>query len=229
MTTVLLVEDDRSLGDTLSERLQTEGYSVRLARTRADAASLFSGITVDLVILDIGLPDGSGFTFAREVKDKSGTPLIFLTAMNSAEYRLEGFEIGADDYIPKPFHLKELLLRIDKALRRNNNENRPLKLNGITIDFSARSVVLPDGEIVFPTGRDFDVLALLINLSPQAVSREEIYQRLSGVDSQPHNSRSVDNAVLRLRAIFKQALASADDADFYIRSVRGIGYQWVSR
>ncbi|HEX4924864.1 MAG TPA: response regulator, partial [Bdellovibrionales bacterium] len=116
MKHLLLVEDDPSLGATLQERLEKEGYSVAWAQSRAEAESAFARKPPDLVILDVGLPDGSGFDLAKLIKKKSVVPFIFVTAMTTAEYRLEGFEIGAEEYIPKPFHLKELLLRVKHVL-----------------------------------------------------------------------------------------------------------------
>src|SRR5689334_221910 len=112
MKHLLLVEDDSSLGATLQERLEKEGYSVDWATTQNEAISFLKSRAPDLVILDVGLPDGSGFDLAKKIKSESLVPFIFVTAMTNAEYRLEGYEIGAEEYIPKPFHLKELLIRV---------------------------------------------------------------------------------------------------------------------
>ena len=112
MPRVLLVEDDLSLGRTLTERLERERLEVVWARTVAEAQAQLPGQSWDLAILDVKLPDGSGFGLARELKRTSLIPIMFMTALNSAENRLEGFEIGADEYLPKPFHLKELILRV---------------------------------------------------------------------------------------------------------------------
>ena len=116
MPRVLLVEDDASLGRTLTERLERERLEVVWARTVAEAQAQLQGQSWDLAILDVKLPDGSGFGLARELKRTSLTPVMFMTALNSAENRLEGFEIGADEYLPKPFHLKEFILRVRHVL-----------------------------------------------------------------------------------------------------------------
>ena len=116
MTRLLLLEDDQTLGATLKERLELEGYEVVWVESCQSAEESYSQKKFDLIILDIGLPDGSGLEFAKKVRSQSSCPFIFVTAQNSAETRLEGFEIGAEEFIPKPFHLKEMLLRIRHVL-----------------------------------------------------------------------------------------------------------------
>ena len=118
MARVLLVEDDASLGRTLAERLEKENLTVQWAQTIAEAKSHLSSGAWDLAILDVRLPDGSGFGLARQIRKASTTPIMFMTALNSAESRLEGFEIGADEYLPKPFHLKEFIIRVRNVLAR---------------------------------------------------------------------------------------------------------------
>src|SRR5215472_15772146 len=112
MKRLLLVEDDRSLGATLHERLLREKYEVAWVETKQSALGKLNEGLWDLVILDIGLPDGSGFELARHIKSNATMPIMFMTALSTAEHRLEGFEIGAEEFIPKPFHLRELLLRV---------------------------------------------------------------------------------------------------------------------
>lgn len=221
MTKILLVEDDQTLGSTLTERLEEEGYSTRWVTTRSDAEAAFSEDRFDLVILDIGLPDGKGFAFGRHVKEHSGIPLVFLTAMVSAEYRLEGFEIGADDYIPKPFHLKELLLRISRVLE-TRGIKRTIEVGDIVIELESMSIRLPGGEIEQPQSRDFELLCYLVQSAPRVLSRESIHQKLWATDPDTSSFRSIDNSVLRLRTIFRKV-----SEDEFIRSVRSVGYQWV--
>lgn len=220
MSRILLVEDDSSLGATLSERLSDEGHMLHWARSRAEASSILARNTIDLCLLDIGLPDGSGLSIAREVKSKGGTAVIFLTAMNSAEYRLEGFEIGADDYVPKPFHFKELKLRIERVLEKYSS-NQILCSAAISLDLARRIVVLPDKSEVTPASRDFDLLRLLIESTPRVISRDEIYRRLWSRDDERNSLRTIDNVILRLRTMLKKGGVEP------IRSVRGVGYQWV--
>ena len=118
MKRLLLVEDDRSLGATLHERLLREQYDVIWVETKQRALKKLTEGLWDLVILDIGLPDGSGFELARHIKGSTSVPIMFMTALSTAEHRLEGFEIGAEEFVPKPFHLKELLLRVKHVLDR---------------------------------------------------------------------------------------------------------------
>ena len=218
MSRVLLVEDDRSLGSTLTERLRKEGFETEWNSTLADARRAFEQGGWDVVILDVGLPDGSGFDLARRIKAVSSTPIMFMTASSSAENRLEGFEIGADEFTPKPFHLKELFIRIRRVLETRATRH-VVSLGRETIDLQAMAIVHEDGSREYPQSRDFQVLRLLIESAPRVVSRDEILDRVWGEDRFP-TPRAVDNAIVRLRQLLGHPGAGA------IRSVRGIGYQW---
>lgn len=221
---LLLVEDDAGLGETLCERIEKEGYFVKWSDSIVEAERAVTSDAYDLIILDVNLPDGSGFDFARRVRARQLlTPFIFVTAMNSAEHRLEGYEIGAEEYIPKPFHLKELLMRIRHVLETHAEQpesNQKIEVKNHVIDLELRAVIGPLGEKEFLQTRDFDLLKLLISSAPKVVSRDEILDRVWGEDKFP-NHRTVDNAIVRLR----QTLGDSDGT--IIRSVRGIGYQWV--
>lgn len=212
MKRLLLVEDDPTLGLTLKERLSSEGYSVHWAASAEAARSSFQGGPWDLVIFDVGLPDGSGFELAGEWKGKA--PFLFVTALSDAEHRLRGFELGAEEYIPKPFHLKELLIRVKHVLE-NHAHRRTLKVQGLEIDLDAFTVK-KDGKAVNAAPKDIQLLALLIEKSPKALSRDEILNAVWGADHLG-NQRTVDNAIVRLR----------DLCGNFIRSVRGVGYQWM--
>src|SRR5437764_1048575 len=158
MKRLLLVEDDRSLGATLCERLQREKYDVYWAETKQRALKKLGEGFWDLVILDIGLPDGSGFELARHIKEKTSLPIMFMTALSTAEHRLEGFEIGAADFIPKPFHLRELLLRVKHVLDRHPVQ-REISCNGRVIELTNRVIVQPGGEREHPAAREFSECA----------------------------------------------------------------------
>lgn len=228
MKSLLLVEDDRTLAETLSERLAKEGYDVTWADRIEQARSESSRKRFDLLILDVGLPDGSGFSFARELRAKPNgemnreTPFVFLTAMTSAEYRLEGYELGAEEYIPKPFHLKELLLRVKHVLE-NHSTPDILDLGDRIVHWDALEVRTGRGvgetiqERLQP--RDALLLRLLVSRSPAVVSRDEILDKIWGEENFP-SSRTVDNAIVRLRQVLGDVHAAR------IRSVRGVGYQW---
>jgi DNA-binding response OmpR family regulator len=218
MSRVLLIEDDVSLGQTLEERLQREKLDVTWVKTVGAAEAALTGGQWDLAIVDVKLPDGSGFGLARRIKRSSLTPVMFMTALNSAENRLEGFEIGADEYLPKPFHLKEFLIRVRHVLSRRH-VSHSLQCGDLLIDLEAMSVEDAGGERVFLQVRDSQVLKLLIDAAPKAVDRSVILDQIWGADQFP-TPRGVDNAIVRLR----QALKDVDGR--LIRSVRGVGYQW---
>ena len=219
MPKVLLLEDDASLGRTLAERLEKEDLDVQWAQTIAEAKAHLSAGQWDLAILDVKLPDGSGFSLARQLRKTSAVPIMFMTALNSAENRLEGFEIGADEYLPKPFHLKEFMIRVRHVLDRPR-PTRALQANGRVIDLEAMSVEIPGAEKTFLHVRDSRVLKMLIDAAPRVVDRSDILNHVWGEDQFP-TSRSVDNAIVRLRQILN------DEDGRLIRSVRGVGYQWA--
>jgi two-component system, OmpR family, phosphate regulon response regulator PhoB len=218
MKSILLVEDDRSLGATLRDRLAREGYEVSWVETKQRALKKFSESLWDLVILDVSLPDGSGFEIARHLKANSSVPIMFMTALGTAENRLEGFEIGAEEFIPKPFHLRELLLRVKHVFERHPALHR-IPCNGRSIELDSRLIVQPDGQRDFLPAKDFQLLELLITSAPRAVSRNEIIDKLWGEDKLG-NQRTVDNMIVHLR----QSLGDVHSE--FIRSVRGVGYQW---
>ncbi len=215
MKKLLLVEDDPTLGLTLKERLSSEGYSVRWASSAKDARHAFGEESWDLVIFDVGLPDGSGFELAREWKSRA--PFLFVTALSDAEHRLQGFDLGAEEYIPKPFHLRELLLRVKHVLE-NHSRRRLLQLGSVEIDLEALTLRTSDGKVHRPAAKDFQLLAFLAERSPKVVTRDEILDSVWGADHLG-NQRTVDNAIVRLRGLFAGSSP--------IRSVRGVGYQWM--
>lgn len=218
MKRLLLVEDDRSLGATLCERLARESYDVAWVETMQRALKKLNEGLWDLIILDIGLPDGSGFDLARDIKQKTSLPVMFITALSTAEHRLEGFEIGAEEFIPKPFHLRELLLRVKHVLE-NHPVRHQITCNGRVIELDQRAIVQPDGQREYPASRDFDLLQLLVTSTPRVISRNQILDVLWGEDKLL-NQRTIDNMVVRLRQLL------GDTSSKYIRSVRGVGYQW---
>jgi two-component system phosphate regulon response regulator PhoB len=218
MKRLLLVEDDRSLGATLHERLLRETYDVAWVETKQRALKKLDEGLWDLIILDIGLPDGSGFELARHIKETTSVPIMFMTALSTAEHRLEGFEIGAEEFVPKPFHLRELLLRVKHVLDRYPVRHQ-ISCNGRIIELDSRVIVQPDGRREHPAARDFDLLQLLITSSPAVTSRNQILDALWGEDKFL-NQRTIDNMIVRLR----QSLGDTNST--FIRSVRGIGYQW---
>jgi two-component system phosphate regulon response regulator PhoB len=219
MKSILLVEDDHSLGPLLKERL-TRHYHVTLCSTKKIALQEIEKSGFDLAILDVGLPDGSGFDIGEYLKQKTKTPILFLTAQGDAESRLKGYELGAEEYVPKPFHLKELLIRIEHVLQ-SHPVTYHLVLEDSTIYFNEKKVKRKSGEIEFPPLKDLQLLELLIQKSPDPVSRDQILDEVWGPEKDL-NTRTIDNAIVRLKRLL------GGDDEKYIRSVRGLGYQWIS-
>ena len=195
-------------------------WCVQWVQSIADASDRLRAGAWDLAIVDVKLPDGSGFGLARHIKRTTTIPVMFMTALNSAENRLEGFEIGADEYLPKPFHLKEFMLRVRHVL--STQPPRPVvSVGALSIDFDAMSIGGRRRRRDVPAGARRPRLKLLIDAAPRVVGRSEILDRVWGEDRFP-TPRAIDNAIVRLR----QALGDADGQ--LIRSVRGVGYQWAA-
>jgi DNA-binding response OmpR family regulator len=221
---ILLVEDDKSMGPTLKERLELENYSVILAVSLESARNSIQKKLPDLVILDLGLPDGSGFTLAEELsKLNNYPPFLFLTAMANAPERLKGYELGASEFIPKPFHLKELMIRITKvvnSLPEKNESTDQIDFNGYTINFLGYEIISPKKEITPLSARDCGLLKLLISEKHRVVSRDEILDKIWGEESFPTN-RTIDNSIVRIRG------ALGEQGNSAIKSIRSVGYRWV--
>ncbi len=215
---ILLVEDDISLGETLKERLEKE-YLVDWAKTEKTALDFLNKKIFDLVILDVNLPDGSGFQIAEKKLLNQKTNFIFLTAQGDAQNRLRGYELGAEEYIPKPFHLKELLIRVKHVLDSHPKVNQ-LIIKNITIDFNQLLIKKDNGQMEYPAASDMKVLELLVSRSPQPVSRDEIMDFVWGEDKNP-NLRTVDNAIVRIKKVLGL------ENETIIRNIRGVGYQWI--
>jgi len=220
MRKILLVEDDSSLGETLRERL-SQDYKVDWATSKKNAFEILQkSEPFDLLILDVGLPDGTGFEIAQSIRYRTPTPtFIFLTAQSGAESRLQGYELGAEEFIPKPFHLKELLMRVKHVLD-SHAPQKEIELAEGTVNFSTMRIQKKDGTIEYPSTTDLKVLQLLFENSPKPVTRDEILDAVWGIDKNP-NHRSVDNAIVRL----KKSLGESSEK--HLRSVRGVGYQWI--
>ncbi len=221
---ILLVEDDKSLGQTLAERLSKEKYFVHLSVSLKDAQAYLETNQPDLIILDVGLPDGNGFDFAKKFLQKEDCPpFIFLTAWSDAEQRLKGYELGADEFIPKPFHLRELLLRISHVLQTHTKPKPQLKnifFNNYKIFFDKYEIITPKEEKIHLTKKECNLLLLLIQNKDKVISRDEILNQIWGEDQFPSN-RTVDNCIVKLRQSLGEKGASA------IQSVRGVGYKWT--
>jgi DNA-binding response OmpR family regulator len=223
---LLVVEDERNVAETLIERLRGAGYAVTHADSLTAARRVIGESAFALALLDVGLPDGTGFDLARVLRERApATAIIFLTAHASAEDRIRGLELGADDYVGKPFHFRELLLRIHNCLKRAQElAQLPGEMRGqfrigrALVDFERFSAAI-HGESQALTHKECAVLRLLAERVGKAVSRDEILDHAWSADEFP-TSRTVDNFIVRLRK-----LVEIDAADpRVIRSIRGVGY-----
>ncbi len=226
---ILLVEDEESLAVGLEYNLSEEGYEVIIARDGREAIKLFNRNDFDLIILDIMLSyHDDGFEVARHIREQSlQIPILMLTARNSAEDIIRGLELGADDYITKPFHLKELLLRVKRILKRKRwyrriTTEQPLYCFGKN-EINFEDLTGRSGDRQFRlTKREAAVLKYLIDRPGKIVSREELLENVWGLSS-AIETRTVDNFIARLRKYFEPNPAQP----IFIKSVRSAGYLFV--
>jgi two-component system alkaline phosphatase synthesis response regulator PhoP len=221
---ILYVEDEVNVGTTLKERLEAEGYEVEWQRSRAGGLEAARNQTFHLALLDIALPDGTGFQIAEELRKRNvHTSIVFLTAFGTPEDRVRGLELGAEDYIPKPFHLKELLLRLRNVLKRTQSFNENPELDGVQLGrtkiFFSRLELELENETVKMTQKEAALLQLLLVKKDRVVSRDEILNTVWAQDEFP-TPRTIDNFILKLR---KWIEIEADNPRI-IQSVRGVGY-----
>ena len=214
MTVIAIVDDDPELGSLIGDYLKTNGYESSLF-VSGEAFLDSDRTAIGLVVLDVGLPGMDGFSVCQKVREKSSIPIIMLTAASDDVDRILGLELGADDYMGKPFNPRELLARIKALLRRaepNVQESRQLTIN----QSDRRSFW--QGQAIDLTGAEFDLLQLFYNRPGSVLSRDQISLALKGHGVSPFD-RSIDTLVSRLR----KKLKSASSSDL-IRSVRGKGY-----
>lgn len=222
---LLLVEDDANVAGTLSARLAGDGFAVTHAASVAAARAALSGDPFAVAVLDVGLPDGNGFDVAQQLREASPqTAMLFLTAHGAPEDRIRGLEMGADDYVTKPFVYRELLLRIQNVLKRARelqagSADRTVIIGVAEVDF-ARFIARSRGELHRLTHKECAVLKLLVEQRGAAVTRDEILDRAWSPDEFP-TQRTVDNFIVRLRKLVEHDPANP----MTIRSIRGVGYQ----
>ena len=227
MARLLLLEDEINLGATLQDTLGDEGYNVSWAKTIKDALHHVETSSFDLALIDVGLPDGSGFEFAARYQQLwPAAAMIFLTAFSSPEERIRGLKLGAEDYIVKPFQMQELLLRIRNGLKRsqfNARTDDPVQLGQLRLDFAGRTA-RSNGEDVHMTDKEWQLLRYLWDQRNRAVSRDEILDQIwtsKTLDDEPPSTRTIDNFIMRLR---RQVEADPKEPNI-ILSVRGMGYK----
>ena len=224
--TILLVEDEPAIAEPLAETLTREGFHLEVAGTAADAVDAAGRIRPDLILLDLMLPDGSGFDVCREVRRESQVPIIMLTARGTETDRVVGLELGADDYVVKPFSARELVARIRAVLRRTSAATPatagPQQIGAVELDPSARTVTLR-GTPLELTRKEFDLLALLMGQAGTVVSRERLIDEVWDVNWFG-STKTLDVHVSGLR----KKLGDDSAAPRYIHTVRGVGFMFAA-
>jgi two-component system, OmpR family, response regulator len=201
MPRLLLIDDDELLGPPLAAYFARAGFELQHATRPSAGLALLRGGGFDAAILDVMLPEMDGFELCRTIRKESDVPIIMLTARGDVMDRVVGLELGADDYLPKPFEPRELLARVQTILRRvpaGANAARVLRFDGLEIDLDRRSVQR-SGEIIDLTSTEFELLALLAAAPHKVFSRDDILEKLRGRSAEDIHSRAVDILVSRLR------------------------------
>ncbi|MEZ0496094.1 response regulator [Sphingomonas sp. IW22] len=222
---ILLVEDDPALRVLTARALQENGYQVRACANAPEFWQAFEGGGIDLILLDIMLPGTSGIDLCRRIRQQSDVPVIFISAKGSEVDRVIGLELGADDYLPKPFGTRELIARVRAVLRRWESKGQAderskgiARFEGWTVDLPRRELRSPTDAVVELTGAEFDLLAVLIDHAQRVIARERLIE-LSRTRIGDASDRSIDVLVSRLRRKL-----STDERPAPIVTVRGVGY-----
>ena len=226
---ILVVDDDQRIRQMLSRYFDQEGYRVSVA---ADGAALRAQLTdsVDVILLDVVMPGEDGLTLAREIRAKSDVGIIMLTGRDDVLDRIVGLEVGADDYLPKPFHLREVLARVKSVLRRRGPQTpaaatgEVIRFEGWRLDIARRQLVSPTGEDVALTTGEFDLLAALAGHPGRVLSREALMDLTRGRSLETFD-RTIDAQVARLR----KKIEADPKNPMLVKSVRNVGYVFTGR
>jgi len=225
VTKILIVEDEDSVLDPLELLLSKEGFSIETARNGREGLDKFSKVSPDLVLLDIMLPEVSGTEVCRQIRAKSNVPIIMLTAKDTEVDRVVGLELGADDYIVKPYSKAELVARIKAVLRRGVSDHAPgeggvITAGPVTIDVERHAVSIAGVSISLPL-KEFELLEFLVRNSGRVLTRTQLIDRVWGSDYFG-DTKTLDVHVKRLRAKIEKDPANP----IYIQTIRGLGYKF---
>lgn len=229
---LLVVDDDEGIRELLSRYLQEQGFRVLTASEAGEMDRVLQTESPDLMILDLMLPGEDGLSIAKRIRDRIGIPIIMVSARGDDIDRIVGLEIGADDYLPKPFNPRELLARIRAVMRRGettgkaatasqNTDNGELKFSDFVLDTHRRQLRKGDHNLELTTG-EFNLLQVFIEHPNRALSRDQLVDLIKGYDRSPFD-RSIDVRVTRLR----QKLEATPKQPEYIRTVWGVGYMFT--
>lgn len=226
--TILLVEDEKNLLSTIKLNLELEGYEVISFMTAEEAWQKYRTMQLSLVILDVTLPGMNGYELCANIRkiDKN-TPILFLTSRSSTDDRISGLKLGADDYLGKPFHLEELLLRVKALLKRSANEEETVEqeeyhFGKCNINFKTYEVLTQTGEKKQLSKREIDLLKILIERKNEVIPRELILKEVWGYETIP-STRTIDNHIVTFRKYFE----TNPKDPIHFHSIRGVGYKFT--
>lgn len=213
---ILLVEDNEMIVKGLVYSLSKEGFETNIAYNAQEAESKIESNVYDIIILDVMLPDGNGFELCKHIKENKDIPIIFLTAKDDEKDVVNGFNIGADDYVIKPFRTMELISRIYNVLRRYNKDKNVIEIGQVRIDLEANRVYVDNKEVEF-TALEYKILVLLYTNAGKTVTREKILDKIWDVAGNFVNDNTLTVYVKRIR----DKLGKSD----VIKTIKGIGYR----
>lgn len=220
MASILLVEDDKAIIENLTEFLAAEGFQVKAVSGQSQAVGLLEEEAFDLALLDISLEEGNGFAVCAYMKQNTDIPVIFLTASGDEYSVVLGLDMGADDYISKPFRPRELVSRINRVLRRTGKVQAVLEAGGISID-TTRGVVRRDGEEIFLSALEYRLLLVFFNNKGVLLSRDRLLEEIWDVAGEFVNDNTLTVYIKRLREKIEEDPAKPR----IIQTVRGMGYR----
>ena len=218
---IFVLEDDNAIGIGLRYALENEGYCVTICKSVKEAMKIISDVSFSLYLLDLTLPDGNGYDVCKAVKAQGDLPVIFLTAFDDEINVVTGFDLGADDYISKPFRVRELLARIRSVLKRYSRENDDgiIKIGNITVNTNQAKVFKSGSEIIL-TAMEYRLLLIMINNAGHILSRNQLLEELWDVEGDFVNDNTLTVYIKRLRDKIEEDAADPK----IIKTVRGLGY-----
>ena len=220
MTRIFLVEDDKAIAKNLTLLLRSEGFTVSHAATRGEASAMLAGNLFDLALVDIALPDGNGFTVCTEIKERYQIPVLFLTASGDEASVVTGLNMGADDYITKPFRPRELIARIRAALRKQERAGQAFEVCGLCVD-TASGVVTKYGRGIFLSPLGYPLLLIFMNNPKNIITRSRLLDELWDAAGEFVNDNTLTVYIKRLREKIENDPANPQ----IILTVRGTGYR----
>lgn len=218
MKKILIIEDESSISDFVKLELEYEGYQVSIKEDGREGLKEALENDYDLIILDIMLPSMNGFEICRRLKREKNTPIIMLSAKDSVTDKVNGLQIGADDYIPKPFAIEELLARINAIFRRVDSlDNHIVKFKDLVINRNSRTVSKNDKEINLTT-KEYELLMILIDNKDKVVTRDELLEKIWGYEYEPETN--VTDVYVR----YLRSKLNNENKEEYIQTIRSVGY-----